>query len=343
MKETEDTLMTGASSRLGLVLEGGGMRGIYTSGILDEFLLNGIKADGLVGVSAGILHGVSYVSEQVGRDIRYYIKLRSDKRFMSLQSLIKTGNLCETEFCYNEISDVLAPIDFETFSENAKRMEVFACTTNLATGKAEYLRLTDVREQRDRDITRASASLPMVSQTVIVDGKELMDGGIGLDCEVTLLATGLFYRSVTKYSETVYVGGKIYPYTYPYSYADVSANTLMIDSDSFADSPCKITIYGPCENPVWKHYVNNELYATGAYNGILRADHKLVIDTTRVPYSITEQGVSGEVIADRYQACDFTTKRFILLQNGTNRISLSHDGLNSVDMMVEAKISYETV
>ena len=165
------------ASRLGLVLEGGGMRGIYTSGILDEFLLNGIKADGLVGVSAGILHGVSYVSEQVGRDIRYYIKLRSDKRFMSLQSLIKTGNLCETEFCYNEISDVLAPIDFETFAENAKRMEVFAGTTNLATGKPEYLRLTDVREQRDRDITRASASLPMVSRTVVVDGKELMDGG----------------------------------------------------------------------------------------------------------------------------------------------------------------------
>ena len=176
-----------------------------------------------------------------------------------------------------------------------------------------------------------------------IDKTEMMDGGIGLDCEVKLVATGLFYRSVTKYSETVYVGGKIYPYTYPYSYADVSANTLMIDSDSVADSPCRITIYGPCSNPIWKHYVNNELYATGAYLGTLRADHKLVIDTTTVPYSITERGVSGEVIADRYQSCDFTTDRFILLQHGTNRISLSHDGLNAVDMMVEAKISYETV
>ena len=214
-------------------------------------------------------------------------------------------------------------------------------------GKEAYVRY--------RDFTRFIRMTPLTLEYVTddtyrlpvrvgeINKSELMDGGIGLDCEVTLLATGLFYRSVTKYSETVYVGGKIYPYTYPYSYADVSANTLMIDSDSFADSPCKITIYGPCENPVWKHYVNNELYATGAYNGILRADHKLVIDTTKVPYSITEQGVSGEVIADRYQACDFTTKRFILLQNGTNRISLSHDGLNSVDMMVEAKISYETV
>ena len=172
---------------------------------------------------------------------------------------------------------------------------------------------------------------------------ELMDGGTGLDCEAVFSATGLFYRSVTKYSDTVYVGGKIYPYEYTYSYADVSHNTLMIDSDTHADSPCKITIYGPAVNPVWKHYVNNELYATGAYMGTLTADHKLVIDTTSVPYSITARGVSDEVVADRYQMCDFTTERFITLQHGTNRISLVHDGLNSVDMMVEAKISYETV
>ena len=163
--------------KLGLTLEGGGMRGIYTAGVLDELLLNGIKTDGLVGVSAGILHGISYVSQQVGRDIRYYIKYRSDKRFMSLKSLIKTGNLCETEFCYDEISDTLAPVDFDTFQKNAERMEVYACATNLATGGPEYLRLTDVRMQRDRDACRASASLPLVSQTVTVDGMELLDGG----------------------------------------------------------------------------------------------------------------------------------------------------------------------
>ncbi len=172
---------------------------------------------------------------------------------------------------------------------------------------------------------------------------ELMDGGIGLNCEVVLKATGLFYRSVTEYSKTLSVGGKVYPYTYPYVYADESANTLLIDSDSVTDSPCKITIYGPCENPTWKHYVNNELYATGAYEGKLRADHRLVIDTTTVPYSISERGISGELIADRYQSCDFTTERFIILKHGNNRISISHDGLNEVKVMVEAKISYETV
>lgn len=172
---------------------------------------------------------------------------------------------------------------------------------------------------------------------------ELINGGIGLDCPVTFKATGLYYKSVTEYSDTIYVGGKIYPYEYPYAYADVSQNTLLIDSDSHEDSPCKITIYGPCINPVWKHYVNNELYATGAYPGTIQSEHKLVIDTTTIPYSITERGVGNEIVADRYQMCDFTTERFFHLQHGNNRISVSHDGINAVSMMVEGRISYETV
>ena len=164
-------------SKIGLTLEGGGMRGIYTSGVLDELMLHGVDVQGVVGVSAGILHAISYVSHQVGRDIRYYIRLRSDKRFMSLSSLIKTGNICESEFCYDEIADTLAPVDFETFRRRAAEMEVYSCATNLATGGAEYLRLTDVRLQRDRIACRASASLPLVSRTVHYDGMELLDGG----------------------------------------------------------------------------------------------------------------------------------------------------------------------
>jgi len=164
-----------------------------------------------------------------------------------------------------------------------------------------------------------------------------------LNCDVTFLAAGMFYKTVQKYSEDISVGGKVYEYVYPYSYTDVSNNTVQIESDSYEDSPCKITIYGPCTNPVWKHYVDNELYATGAYDGTISSDHKLVIDSTSVPYSITERGLSDEVVADRYQYCDFTTERFIHLQHGLNRISITHDGLNSVEMMVEGKISYETV
>ena len=172
---------------------------------------------------------------------------------------------------------------------------------------------------------------------------ELSNGGKSLNCNVTFLAAGLFYKTVQKYSETLYIGGKIYEYEYPYSYADIATNTVMIDSDSYEDSPCKITIYGPAINPVWKHYVNNVLTETGKYEGTVPTDHKLVIDSTTIPYSIAEKGVSDEIVADRYQSCDFTTERFFTLQHGSNRISVSHDGLNALDVMVEGKISYETV
>lgn len=172
---------------------------------------------------------------------------------------------------------------------------------------------------------------------------ELEKGGNFLNCDVTFLAAGLFYKTVQKYSETISVGGKVYPYEYTYSYADVSQNTVMIDSDSYEDSPCRITIFGPAINPIWKHYVNNELYEIGKYDGTIPDDHKLVIDSTNIPYSITERGVSDEVVADRYQLCDFTTERFFHLQHGTNRISVTHDGLNMVNVLVEGKISYETV
>ena len=172
---------------------------------------------------------------------------------------------------------------------------------------------------------------------------ELMKGGGGLVCDVTFHATGLFYKSVTKQSGVLSIGGKVYPYTYTYSYAEVSQNTLVIDSDSYEDSPCKITIFGPCLNPVWKHYVDNVLFETGRYEGNILADHKLVVDATNIPYSITERGAMDDIVADRYQLCDFTTERFCHLQYGSNRFSVSHDGLNTVKMMVEGKISYETV
>ena len=160
----------------GIVLEGGGMRGIYTSGVLDELLQEGVKVDGLIGVSAGIIHGISYVSEQYARNIRYTVKYRGDKRFLSLTSLIKTGNLCEDEFCYNEIPFKLSPVDFEKFRENVKKgFRVFSVATNLETGSAEYLPVTDVETQMDA--IKASASLPLVSRIVEYNGMKLLDGG----------------------------------------------------------------------------------------------------------------------------------------------------------------------
>lgn len=172
---------------------------------------------------------------------------------------------------------------------------------------------------------------------------EKVEGGQGLVSSVCFMALGLFYKSVNQYSGTLEIGGKIYDYEYPYTYADVSVNTVEIQSDSYEDSPCKITIYGPCTNPVWKHYINNTLVETGRYEGSLMADHKLVIDTTQIPFSITERGAMDELVADRYQFCDFSTERFFHLGYGSNRISVTHDGLNSVKVLVEGRISYETV
>jgi len=176
-----------------------------------------------------------------------------------------------------------------------------------------------------------------------LEKSELSGGGIILVSEIEFAAQGLFYKSVNKYSDILAYGGKIYPYTYDYAYSDISYNSVEIESDSYEDSPCKITIQGPCINPVWKHYVNNVLYETGAYIGTISADNKLVIDTTSVPYTITERGAGDGIVADRYQLCDFTTERFFHLQKGNNRISVSHEGINMLNVIVEGRISYETV
>ncbi|MBQ9870347.1 MAG: patatin family protein [Eubacterium sp.] len=196
----ESSSVSEKKERLGLVLEGGGMRGIYTSGVLDEFMERGVRVDGLVGVSAGILHGISYVSEQLGRNIRYFVKLRSNKRFMSLQSLIRTGNICETEFCYHEIPEVLAPFDNGTFVKNAKDLEVYSTATNLETGKAEYIRLLDV--ERQIDALRASASMPLVSEIVEYDGMKLLDGGTADSIPIDFMRGKGFQRNIVVLTQT---------------------------------------------------------------------------------------------------------------------------------------------
>ena len=93
--------------KTGLILEGGGQRGIYTAGVLDVFMEHGITFDGVIGVSAGSIHGCSYVSNQKGRSIRYNKKYCQDPRFMSFQSFFKTGDLVGIDFCYREIPDEL--------------------------------------------------------------------------------------------------------------------------------------------------------------------------------------------------------------------------------------------
>lgn len=157
----------------GLVVEGGGMRGIYAAGVLDVMMEQGFIFDGVIGVSAGAIHGCTMVAGQRGRSIRFYKKYCQDKRFMSIRSWIKTGDIVGRDFCYRELPEVLDPFDYDAYTQSNTRF--YATCSNLETGKAEYLEVTDVHGQID--IIRASASLPYVSHIVDIDGKKLLDGG----------------------------------------------------------------------------------------------------------------------------------------------------------------------
>ena len=159
--------------KTGLVLEGGGVRGIYTAGVLDVLMEHGIDVDGVIGVSAGAIHGCSYLSRQHGRSLRYYKNYCHDPRFMSFQSWLKTGDIVGAKFCYDTIPNALDLYDYEAFNQNPASFYVVC--TNVETGKAEYFQLTDMK--RDIDYMRASASLPYFSKLVELDGKKYLDGG----------------------------------------------------------------------------------------------------------------------------------------------------------------------
>jgi len=160
--------------KTGLVLEGGAMRGIYTAGVLDVFLDHDIKFDGVIGVSAGAIHGATYVAEQNGRNIRYYKKYRNDKRFMSFFSLVTTGDIVGKEFCYHDIPDILDPFDYENFKNSST--DFFAVCTDIEKGTPVYVLINDLKKQME--YLRASASMPIVSKVINAGGRMLLDGGI---------------------------------------------------------------------------------------------------------------------------------------------------------------------
>lgn len=169
------------------------------------------------------------------------------------------------------------------------------------------------------------------------------DGWTYLQCPVEFTALARMYKTVVANNTGSAGGGKVYDYEYDYVYGDFVADTVTIDSDSVTASPCRISIFGPCTQPTWRHYVDGVQVATGYYNGTIPQNHKLVIDTTSSPYSIQEEDIAGNLIADRYELCDFSTERFFLLEYGRNTISVGHGDVDSIRLMVEGYIFYETV
>ncbi len=158
----------------GLVLEGGGMKGAYTTGVLDFFLEKGIAFSRVYGVSAGAVHMMSYLSKQKKRSINISMKYAGDKRYCSVESLIRTGDIFNVEMCYSLIPRKYEPFDNKTYMSYPGK--AFAVVTNIETGKPEYLRVKD--GFADLKKVQASASLPLVSRNVEIEGKLYLDGGI---------------------------------------------------------------------------------------------------------------------------------------------------------------------
>lgn len=163
-------------NNIGLVLEGGGLRGIYTAGVLDVFLKHQVIFSYCIGVSAGAAYGVSYVSKQIGRNIEVNKRFTSDHRYLSFRNLIKTGNIFDNQFVYHEIPLKHIPFDFDTFYQSGIRFRIGI--TNCSTGNIEFRDGENLSRVELMDTLAASASLPLVSKMVKLNGSEYLDGGI---------------------------------------------------------------------------------------------------------------------------------------------------------------------
>ena len=159
----------------GLILEGGALRGMFTSGVLDVFLENGIEFDGVIGVSAGATFGCNFKSRQIGRAIRYNKRFCHEWRYCSVRSLIFTGDLYGADFCYNRLPNELDIFDLETYRKNPT--EFYCVASDCVTGEPVYKKL-ETCDANELTWMRASASMPLASSVVEIDGYKLLDGGM---------------------------------------------------------------------------------------------------------------------------------------------------------------------
>lgn len=160
---------------MGLVLEGGGMRGVFTCGVLDYFMDSGIEFPYVVGVSAGALNGLSFVSGQRGRARYSNIEILRDYKFIGLRFLPRQHSILNQDFMFGELPEKILPFDFEAYGSNPTFFEMV--TTNCLSGKACYLH-EEKNYVRMMKIAKASSSLPYVCPVVFVDRVPMLDGGI---------------------------------------------------------------------------------------------------------------------------------------------------------------------
>lgn len=187
----------------GLVMEGGALRGMFTAGVIDVMMENGIEFDGAIGVSAGAAFGCNYKSRQIGRAIRYNKRFCNDKRYSGWGSWIKTGDFFNVDFDYYVVPRTIDIFDTETFENNP--MEFYVVATDALSGKSVYKK---IEKGDDYDLLwiRASVSMPFLSRVVDIDGGKYSDGGtadsiplkyfeeIGYDRNIVVLTQPLGFK-----------------------------------------------------------------------------------------------------------------------------------------------------
>ena len=193
--------------RSGLVLEGGGMRGVFTCGVLDNFMDRGIRFPYSIGVSAGACNGLSYMSGQRGRAKYSNIDFLDKYRYIGLKKLLLTGNIMDFDLLFDKLPNEIIPYDYEAYAQCKERYEMV--TTSCVTGEACYYD-EKLSPERIIDIVRASSSLPFVCPIAYVDGEPMLDGGIadsipieraralGYDRNVVVLTRNRGYRKPDK-------------------------------------------------------------------------------------------------------------------------------------------------
>lgn len=159
-----------------LVLEGGSLRGVFTAGVLDVFMEQGIEMSYVNGVSAGSMSGMSYVSKQIGRTIKVDLDYVNDKRFLSFRNLVEKRSIFNFDFLFGELSNTLVPFDYDTFYKSEQIFEVIA--TRCKTGKPEYFEKSNC--DNFIDAVKASSSIPILSRMISVGGKKYLDGGCSM-------------------------------------------------------------------------------------------------------------------------------------------------------------------
>ena len=212
--------MINITNKSGLILEGGGMRGVFTSGVLDCFMDKGIRFPYTIGVSAGACNGLSYISNQRGRAKFSNIDLLEKYNYIGIKHLLKKGNIMDFDLLFHTFPDEIIPYDYEKLASCKEHYEMV--TTSCKTGEACYY-----EEKKDPkrviDIVKASSSLPFVCPITYVDGEPMLDGGIadsipimrarelGYDNNVVVLTRNKGYRKKEKDMKFVSLFYKQYP------------------------------------------------------------------------------------------------------------------------------------